>query len=876
MSGTSPRPSRLLIRVLGRVLSVSAAHAVAGDLLEELEARTQAGRPPRSPGLWLHTQMVLAALAGLRVGAPRWARSSAHLLRDAWRALRRSPAHAMFILVVLAVAIAVATLTFSVVDAVVLRPLPFDQSDRLVQIAGRTQRGPAPLHAEQFWPVHDHVPALERVASLMRWKSGVTVGDSTEQMEVMNCTAELFEVLRLTPVLGRVWTTEEETRSDRHVAVISFRLWQRRFGGDPSVLGRAVRVESESYRVIGVLDASADAAQTIGWSNQIWIPRVPSRAVSAGPSPIVAALGRLRGDATPQLVEAQMRSALAPVHAAKPAAYTEWEPRVALWQDALVGTARGWMLLVLGTVVLVVLIGCVNAANAMLARSVDRARELAVRASLGASRRQIALSLLVESLLLSFGAAACALLFAAWGIRAAKAALPLGLFRADTIALNGRVLTASILAAVLTGLLFGMVPAWLASRVSIVALLKDSGTTATSARRRWRTGLLVGQIACISVLLVVSTLFVASFIRTMQIDLGVQRSSLLAVAARFPFKIPVDAVQSQLKRVPGIADVAVVTYASLPLVGPAFHGAFPTTKLRPAGPRGGGEAVEVLTYRVTSNYFDVTGMRFKRGSAWSGNAGPDPLPAVLDEAAAEQLFGDRDPLGLQVAGEFFDDRVYKDRSAIFTVVGVVPYVYSRGPEGNAPPGMYLPIVDRPSRIFAALVARTVAPPATLVPVVERALAPVAPENPESYIHAFDEAFDRLTATRRFSGTLMFSFAVFALVIGAAGIYGVLASIVAQRTREIGVRMALGATVADIRRGLLGDVGRYLTLGLALGLPVAWWVSRGFGTLFFQVRPGDLAIYVVVAAMLAAVALIAAIVPARRASRVDPIVSLRVS
>jgi putative ABC transport system permease protein len=300
-----------------------------------------------------------------------------------------------------------------------------------------------------------------------------------------------------------------------------------------------------------------------------------------------------------------------------------------------------------------------------------------------------------------------------------------------------------------------------------------------------------------------------------------------------------------------------------------------STKLVATDPEHGDASVETLVYRVTRNYFDVTGMAFRRGSVWSATPPLDPEPVVLDERAARRLFGDREPLGLQVRSDFFDDRVYKNRNALFIVVGVVPYVHTRGPEGEPTPAMYLPIVPKPSRVFAGLFARTAAPADALVAAVESALRPVAPDG-ESYVHAMDDAIRALAASRRFTAALMSLFALFAVLIGAAGVYGVMASIVAQRTREIGVRIALGASAGDIRRGVLGQVGRLLALGLAAGLPIGWWISRGFGGLFFQVAPTDLSIYVTVAVLLAVVAVVAAFVPARRASRVDLVVSLRAS
>jgi putative ABC transport system permease protein len=467
---------------------------------------------------------------------------------------------------------------------------------------------------------------------------------------------------------------------------------------------------------------------------------------------------------------------------------------------------------------------------------------------------------------LSIAATVCGLLFAVWGVGAAKAALPAGILRVGAIGLNARVFAASILAALVTGLLFGTVPAWQASRVSVVALLKDGGTTVTSGRRAWRSVLLVSEVACISVLLVVSTLFVASFIRVMRVDLGVDRTNLLAVAPNAPFNGTVDEVQSRLKQIPAVVDVAVVTSSSLPIVGAAFSGGYADSKIRPADAETGQTPVQVRVYRVTPNYFAVTGMAFRRGSTWTAAMAAESTPVVLDELAARGLFGDRDPVGRHVRGD--------DLKSVFTVVGVVPYVRASGPEREALPSAYLAILPNATRRYASLFVRTSVPPDGLVSVVEAALGPLAPSGGARYVYLVDEAVRRMTATRRFNATLMSAFALFAMLIGATGIYAVIASVVAQRTREIGVRIALGATTRNIHRDVMAQAGCHLLLGLAVGLPAAWWISRGFGALFFQVRPSDLSIYVIVATILAAIGLIAAAVPARRAARVDPVVSLR--
>jgi putative ABC transport system permease protein len=700
--------------------------------------------------------------------------------------------------------------------------------------------------------------------------ASVSVGNATDRLVTAHSTAEYFQVLRPQPLIGRLWTAADESHGNLDVAVIGYEFWQRRFAKATDVLGRTVSIDdrSRSYRIIGVLPAGAgapDEAKPIA----VWVPSVPDRTSAPGQrSRFLFTLGRVRPGVTTAALTTEIQSAVAPLVAANPAEYKDWRPETTPLLDLYVGDTRGWLLLLLGVVSLVVLIACVNAANVMLTRSAARAHDFAIRASLGASRRQLAMSLLTESVMLSMGACACALLFSSWAIGVVKATLPLQLFRAGSIAVNGRVFAAAILAAVATGILFGTVPAWQASRTSVVTLLKDAGTV-TSARRRWRSAFLVVEIACIGVLLVASTLFITSFIRVMTLDLGFERSNLLAVSTVTHYAGTANDVRDRLARVPGVTGVAAVA-AMPPLVGSAYGGAYPDSPLQAAGAGAGATSIDVDTYRVTPNYFDVVGIAFRRGATWSA-AGSASHPMVVDEVAARALFGSGDPIGRQVQAHDLKDTV-------FTIVGIVPFAFARGPEDSLHSSAYYAMLpdDRPS--WVGFVLRTSVPPAWLVRTVESSLAEIAPPDPSSGagVHVVDDAFGRLTATRRFNAALMSAFALFALILGAAGIYAVMASIVSQQTREIGVRVALGATGGNIRRGVLAMAGRHLLVGLALGLTAAWWVSRGFASLFFQVRPTDLSIYLIVAATLAVVGFLGAIVPARRAASVDPIVSLRSS
>jgi predicted permease len=865
MSRPPIRPLAWLLRI---VSSRDAANAAIGDILEELGDRTATGRAPRRARLWVHLQIVRAIASAILAGAPRQIRAAGLLLRDATRALRAAPAHALFVVLVLAVGVTAGTVTFSVVDAVVLKPLPLDRPEQLVAIPIRDQDRTVRMTPELFWQLHGQLRSVDRLAAIQTSSgSPVRVGPLTDEWPVTSATSDFFSLMRWSPAIGRFWTADDEARGETDVAVLGYRFWREQFSGASSVLGETVSTGRRTFRVIGVLPASSDRPELQLTSSPVWVPLAVRRDGATGISSLFYPIARMRpGVSTVQLAEEIRRVS----------EIAEWRPTVTPLLDTYVEPVRRWMLLALGAAALVVLIACVNAANLMLTRSARRAQEMAIRASLGASPRQIAAAVLAEGFLLSLGATACALLFSLGGVHLAKVAvttmLP-GVFRASTISLNGRVLAAAIAAAAVTGLLVSLVPAWQTARAPVSSLLKDAEGTTATGRRRWRGVFLTAEIATVVVLLVVSWLFVVSLIRVVGIDVGIDRANLLAVIPRLAFQGTVDDVQRRLERLPGVSGVAVSIGASLPLVGRAYHGAWITTELRRAdGARTGGDSpVTVLQYRVTPNYFDVAGMRFTRGGSWSVDTMFSAPSVVLDELAARQLFGDEDPLGRPVRA-----RVGADPERIFTVLGIVPYVYARGPEEAAfnPPSAYFALPSSPTRTFASLFVRTSRPPEEMLSVVTEALTPIAPATKDRYVVLADEAMSRLTATRRFNAGLMSAFGLVGMLIGAAGVYAVMASFVAQRTREIGVRVALGATPARIRREVLGQTWRYLLAGLALGLPIAWWLSRGFASLLFQVTPADASVYAGVAALLSAVGFLAAWIPARRAARIDPILSLR--
>jgi predicted permease len=551
----------------------------------------------------------------------------------------------------------------------------------------------------------------------------------------------------------------------------------------------------------------------------------------------------------------------------------DWKPDVRPLLDIYGSETGRWMLLALSASLLVMFVACANAANLMLTRAVVRTQEVAIRASLGASRAQLAFTVLVESVFLTLAATVTALLLSVAGVRLIKTALLAtlpGTFRATTIALNERVCAATITCAVLTGVFCALVPAWQTSKAQVSVLLKDSDAPTTTSRRRWRSMLLVTEIASVAVLLVTAWLFLFSFVKATSLDLGLDRGRLAGVTPRIPFRTNVADAVERLRSVPGVVGVSATRGAGLPVLGRAFGAAWITTRVRPAGNSTGANdaALEALLYRVTSNYFQVAGLPFRRGGTWTEGSPERSGVVVVDDLAARTLFGTEDAVGLWLSAT--------EPAGLFVVVGVVPHVQTYGATDTAQPSVYVPLTDDPGRRFADLLVRTGGSARDMLPALTQALAPVAPAPNERIVHVMDEAVQSLTALRRFNAALMSVFGLAGALIGAAGVYAVMSSFVAQQTREFGVRLALGARPDQIQRGVLTLAGRHVLIGLLIGLPIGWWISRGFAALFFQITPSSPSVYAIVGAVVTAAGVLAAWLPARRAARIDPVVSLRAS
>jgi putative ABC transport system permease protein len=803
------------------------------------------------------------------------------------RSLRRTPAFTSVALVVLTLSIGATTAIFSVVDAVILRGLPFPENDRLVAVGELNVKDspPPPLNLttpQTFLDWRDQQDVFTGLAAVAYAEVSLRrEGDALpENLRAQLITADFFSVLRTQPVLGRPFAREDEVEGRGKVAVISYALWQRRFGGSPDVIGAHLPGQQASFEVVGVMPPGFSYPVDtyvlgVREPTDVWVPYVFTgddrvRGNSFGRN--LHVVGRLRDGVSIERAQARMDQIMASLAAETPRWFTDRVARVEPLREFVTRGVRTWMIMLLAAVSFVLLIACVNLANLMLVRATARSRELGIRAALGGSRCDLSRVLLLESLILSLTGAALGAAVAWWGVDLLRSIIPAEVPRAATIAVDLRVLATTGILAVLTGVAFGMAPVVKFGRPTVVGLLNQSERTSTASLRTkvLRSALVVAEVALAVILLVGSGLFLASFARVINVDLGLDPRDVLTVQVRV-LEMPVNAQQAaqrnrqllmnvldRVRALPGV-EVASLAGGGLPLRGDlqTFDFGIPGLEL----PRN----AEIALNQISPDYFRALKVPLVRGRLFAEADSQNSQPVViLNQAAAARYFPGEDAVGRVV-------RLVGNR----TVVGVVGDIRHDGPESGWRTQAFVPLAQ--SRVFGAtLVVRAAADARGILPAVRQAIWSEFPDTLPTRIdeQALSYYFDALVAQRRFNMMLLALFGVLGLSIAGVGIYGVMAYVVSQRTQEIGVRMALGALPSTILRSVLGSALLTMMVGLAIGLIGAWGLSELVRGFLFEVQPQDPRVYAGAMLVLATTGLAAAFGPARRAASVDPLIALR--
>ena len=856
---------------------------------QEIEANISRGVPPVEA-----RRMALRDLGGLTPVT-----QAVHEVRTIWldvlwrdarhsvRSLRRTPAFTSVALAVLTLSIGATTAIFSVVDAVILRGLPFPESHRLVAVGELNVKDSSPsslnLAAPQnFLDWRDQQDVFAGLAAVGYAEISLKrQGDVLpENLRAQFVTADYFSVLRTQPVLGRGFSSEDEVAGRGRVAVISYALWQRRFRGSPDVIGARLPGQLASFDIVGVMPPGFSYpvdTYVLGVSEpvEVWVPYTFSsgdrvRGNSYGYN--LHVIGRLRDGVALERAQARMNQINACLAAETPRWFTDRVVKVEPLRELVTRGVRRWMMMLLAAVSFVLLIACVNLANLMLVRATHRIRELGIRSALGASRWDLSRVLLLESIILSLTGAALGAALAWYGVDVLRSMIPADVPRAATIAVDLRVLAATGILAVVTGVAFGMAPVVRFSRPTVASALNQAERSSTASRRTrvLRSALVVAEVALAVVLLVGSGLFLASFARIMNVDLGLDPDDVLTVRVRV-LERPADLQQASqrnrqllmnvLARVRGLpgVEVASLTGGGLPL-----RGDLQTVEFGIPG-RELARNTDIALNQISTDYFRALKVPLLRGRVFAETDGENSEPVViLNQAAAARYFPGEDAVGRVV-------RLAGNR----TVVGVVGDIRQDGPESGWRTQAFVPIAQ--SRVFGAtLVIRTGSGAERILPAVRQAIWSEFPDALPTRIdeHPLGYYFDALVAQRRFNMMLLALFGVLGLCIASVGIYGVMAYVVSQRTREIGIRMALGALPSTILRSVLGGALLTMMVGLAFGLVGAWGLSGLVRAFLFEVQPHDPAVYAGVVLVLSTAGLAAAFGPARRASSVDPLIALR--
>jgi putative ABC transport system permease protein len=812
-------------------------------------------------------------------------------IRYGLRSLLKQPAFTAIAIVTLALGIGANTAIFSVVNAVLLKPLPYEDPDRLVvlfeTISGRT----IPVSYLNFADWRDQSKVFQSVSAVRSQESfNLTGVGEAERLQGRLVSASFFSTLATIPIRGRDFLAEEDRPGAVPAVILSYRLWQRSFGADEGIIGRQLTLNNQSFTVVGIAPASfqfgseADISVPIGLSAERFKLR--------GRDPGVSVVARLKNSITPEQAQAELNTIAARLEQQYPDTDGGRRVRIESLLHNVTGDVRATLLILLSAVGFVLLIACANVANLLLARSAARQKEIAIRTALGASRLRVIRQLLTESVLLALAGGAVGLLLAIWGTDLIISYLPEGIPRIREVGVDALVLGFTLAASLLTGIVFGLAPALQSSNPNLSETLKEGERSSSGRRQRVRGILVVSEVAMTLVLLVGAGLLVKSFWQLQNVDPGFNPRNLLTM------QISVSAGANEGQRVANFFEELQQRVGGLPGVGSVsvsnglpFQGANQPPFVIEGRPRpepgknagspsgqpawGAGEPGGIL-YIASPGYFQTMEISLLSGRSFTSQDTRDSPPvAIIDEAFARQYFQNEDPIGkrllLAVPG-----------SASHEIVGVARHVEHFNLEGQAPvqSEVYfnfnqIPLQTLPQFVRRInLLVRSSSDPLSLAAPVRGEIFTLNKDQSVFNVRTMGQMLSQSVAARRFSMVLLSVFAALALALAAIGIYGVMSYAVAQRTREIGIRMALGAETGDVLKLVAREGLKLAAIGMAIGLAGAFALTRLMITLLFGVAPTDALTYTVVSLALISVSLLACYVPARRATKVDPLVALR--
>lgn len=804
-------------------------------------------------------------------------------LRYAFRALKRNPAFAAIVILILSIGIGANTAMFSIVDGVLLRPLSFHDPARLVAVQEvvpllSSMAPTIPVNAMHFEEWRKSWHSAEALAMLSSYSANLTSGGDPERVIIGRVSSNLFSILGVRPRLGRSFRDEEDRPGNDHVAVLNDSLWQRRFHGDPGALGQKILLDGVPYEVIGILPAGLQIpkisqlqAMAYGVEGpEIWKPfalRDEEKDMMGDFN--YACIARLKPGSTLSQASAELNAIQANIARDLPD-HIELRAAIAPLQEQITGRSRQGLLLLMLAVGAVLLIVCVNIANLLLARATGRSREFAVRAAIGASSARLLRQMLTESFLVAILGGALGLAIAAGALQLILANAPADLPRLDEVRLDGRVLAIAFALTLLSAMIFGLIPAWRSSRVDPQSGLRAGGRSATESRQsgRLRALLVAIETGLCTVCLVAAGLLLNSFVRLLHVDKGFNPEHTITVSLNLPAtRYPDMAHRSDFLRnvidatraLPGVSAVGISNL--LPLAGEGNNNMInldgdttPITQ-RP-----------IADFReINEDFFRAMGIPIVQGRAVEATDRGRKV-SVISLAAASRIWPGKNPLGQHY-------HLGDPSAPALEVIGVVGDVHAGSLQKQPNPTVYVPYWQRDQR-RTSLIVRTSMDPSAIAGEVRAEIRRLDPEIPVPQFQSMDEIVSASVAQRRFQLTLVLLFAAIALGLASLGIYGVVSYSVAQRRNEMGIRMALGATGSDLRALVLRQGLAPVVIGLAAGLAVALAVGRVLSGLLFGVSVADPLTMSVVAAVLLIVAAAACYVPALRATRSDPLVALR--